>query len=1069
MEADIDQEICELDKRLERMREESFRIRQQLAQSTPLTSGPEGRMSTRDSGIGSRPFSSVNDTTTRDTSTGTKPKVRLDLGSDLDHEYQVDTPDIDRDYRGTHAADVSYAADTHAASPNVPDTHAADLSYTPNAHAADTHEDDLARSANTHVGNSFLRGQSASRITTRRRQLPSLAVAREQYTGQDSPVTRRQLPRNIKPVTYDGTGSWIDYRTYFDACAKLNRWSQEEKGLYLAVSLRGQAQGVLGNLPTDSRDHYGELVRSLEQRFAPPNQTDLYRAQLKEKRQKASESLPELGQAIRRLTYLAYPTAPNDLQETLAKEHFIDALHDSEMRVRIKQSRPRTFNETVQLAVELEAYNKSEKKHHTRAAVVEDENKQDQTDNITALSKSLKKLQEDMETLMATMKTKPQSQKQRARDAPNKAGPNRNTDIQCFFCKKNGHIARNCPKKKQNKEQKKADGKTNALHGKPTHKTDAVSHSAGVSAACDAGIYIQTTIKGIEVKLLVDTGSTVTIVSRDVFDRIREDDRPSMENMDKLIKTANGSRLEVVGAGVLSFSLGARTVEMTTVIADLTIDGLLGMDFMIEQGCMVDIAQGLLRMCDINIPLLFEGSYGCYRVAVSENICLPPASEMIVVGNVIAEKRSRIPGTCVLEPTDRFISADRALVARAAVSPAANCVPVRLMNITEEPQMIYGGTIVGQLSPMERITHKTNDRTAMADTAYLDKQLHQLLERSREHLTGDQIQKAKAFLAKRRNLFASSDLDLGRTQLVKHQIKTGDAQPIKQPWRKVPAHMTGEVDKHVEDMLQKKVIEPSTGPWSSGIVLIQKKDQTTRFCVDYRKLNAVTSKDAYPLPRIQESLDHLSGNAWFSTLDLFSGYWQVELDKQDRPKTAFSTLIYLDDIIVVGSTFEDMIENLEKVFDRLEAAGLKFKAKKCTLFSKRVAYLGHIISGEGVSTDPEKIAKVKDWPRPTNLTEVQSFLGLCSYYRRFIQGFAAIAKPLHRLSEKGTKFNWTTECSDAFSTLKNALIKAPILALPDFEKMFILDTDASGSAHKFFVKCLWSQWELTFYTPRLAM
>lgn len=279
------------------------------------------------------------------------------------------------------------------------------------------------------------------------------------------------------------------------------------------------------------------------------------------------------------------------------------------------------------------------------------------------------------------------------------------------------------------------------------------------------------------------------------------------------------------------------------------------------------------------------------------------------------------------------------------------------------------------------------------------------------------------------------------------------------------------------------VIEPSNSPWASPVVLVRKKDGSMRFCVDYRRLNDVTIKDAYPLPKIDEAFDHLSGHEMFSTLDLNSGYWQVSMEESDKPKTAFVTrqglyqfkvmpfglccapatferlmetvlaglqwdkcLVYLDDIIVVGKSFENMMENLQHVFQRLHQAGLKLKAKKCNLFATRVSYLGHIISKDGISTDPEKVRAVAEWPVPATVTELRSFLGLCSYYRRFIQNFAAVAKPLHRLTEKGRKFLWNKEAQEAFEVLRNKLITGPILALPDITKPFVLDTDASNEA-----------------------
>ena len=209
-------------------------------------------------------------------------------------------------------------------------------------------------------------------------------------------------------------------------------------------------------------------------------------------------------------------------------------------------------------------------------------------------------------------------------------------------------------------------------------------------------------------------------------------------------------------------------------------------------------------------------------------------------------------------------------------------------------------------------------------------------------------------------------------------------------------------------------------------------------------MNDVTVKDAYPLPKIDETLDSLAGAKWFSTLDLYSGYWQVGMDSSDKAKTAFITrkglfqfrvlpfglcnapatferlmeavlaglqwdicLIYLDDIITFGRNFGEAVENLKKVMERLRGAGLKLKPKKCELFAKSVPFLGHIISDEGVATDPEKIKAVQDWPVPINQTEIRSFLGLCWYYRRFIKGYAETAKPLHTLTEKGRPFVWT--------------------------------------------------------------
>jgi hypothetical protein len=335
------------------------------------------------------------------------------------------------------------------------------------------------------------------------------------------------------------------------------------------------------------------------------------------------------------------------------------------------------------------------------------------------------------------------------------------------------------------------------------------------------------------------------------------------------------------------------------------------------------------------------------------------------------------------------------------------------------------------------------------------------------------------FLADNDHMFSKGMDDLGKTTIDQHQIITENVPPIHQKaYRMSPAeHEFIQQELHL--MLENGLISPSKSPWSSPVVLVKKKNGKLRLCIDYRKLNKITKRDVYPLPRIDEILDTLKGAKWFSTLDLASGYWQVEMKPEDREKTAFITkyglfefnvmpfgltnasatfqrvmdkifadlknkfiLVYLDDITIYSKTFEEHLEHLKEVFKRLQNAGLKLGKDKCCFGKQQLAFLGHIISEKGILPDPSKIDKVQNYPAPTNLTELRGFIGLASYYRRFILNFSRIVEPLNKLLKKDTPFIWSETCQQAMDILKEKLTTAPILQYPDFEKLFTLFTDA---------------------------
>ncbi|XP_062187935.1 uncharacterized protein LOC133891241 [Phragmites australis] len=305
------------------------------------------------------------------------------------------------------------------------------------------------------------------------------------------------------------------------------------------------------------------------------------------------------------------------------------------------------------------------------------------------------------------------------------------------------------------------------------------------------------------------------------------------------------------------------------------------------------------------------------------------------------------------------------------------------------------------------------------------------------------------------------------------------AQPFKlRPYRYNPAQKD-EIEKQIKDLLQNGMIQTSSSPFASPALLVKKKGGDWRLCVDYRRLNALTVKNKYPLPIIDELLDELAGAKWFTSLDLRAGFHQILIAAEDQYKTSFlthngqyqykvmpygltgapgtfqsvmnaalapllrkSVIVFMDDILIYSKDWKAHLNHIQQVFEVLREQQFKVKLSKCA-FGQQLSYLGHVISAEGVATDPTKIESIQQWPTPTNVKELGSFLGLAGYYRKFVKNFGLISKPLTNLLRKGEIFVWTSCAQEAFQALKQALISAPVLVLPDFSQPFSIETDAS--------------------------
>ena len=311
------------------------------------------------------------------------------------------------------------------------------------------------------------------------------------------------------------------------------------------------------------------------------------------------------------------------------------------------------------------------------------------------------------------------------------------------------------------------------------------------------------------------------------------------------------------------------------------------------------------------------------------------------------------------------------------------------------------------------------------------------------------------------------------------ELAPGAAPIARAPYRLAPKELE-ELSKQLQELLEKGFIRPSSSPWGAPVLFVKKKDGSMRMCIDYRELNKVTIKNRYPLPRIDDLFDQLQGSGYYSKIDLRSGYHQLRVREEDIAKTAFRTryghyefavmpfgltnapavfmdlmnrvckpyldkfiIVFIDDILIYSKSKEEHEEHLRLMMELLRKEQLYAKLSKCEFWIREVKFLGHVVSEEGIHVDQSKVESIKEWPIPKTPTEIRQFLGLAGYYRRFIEGFSRIAKPLTSLTRKGVTYKWGEEHDTAFQTLKDKLCSAPILSLPDGVDDFLVYCDAS--------------------------
>ncbi|KAI4871331.1 hypothetical protein NFI96_009730, partial [Prochilodus magdalenae] len=426
-------------------------------------------------------------------------------------------------------------------------------------------------------------------------------------------------------------------------------------------------------------------------------------------------------------------------------------------------------------------------------------------------------------------------------------------------------------------------------------------------------------------------------------------------------------------------------------------------------------------------------------------------------------------------------------------------VVVTVRNVSSKPVVLRRGTPLANIFPVTMVPQlkaPTSETTSTLSPSSFDFGDSPMPEEAKQRLCQKMLE--------RREVFSCHEWDVGCSKSTKHEIRLTDPKPFRERSRRLAPADIEDVRKHLQELKENGIISDSRSPYASPIVVVRKKSGKVRMCVDYRTLNQRTIPDQYTVPRIEDALHSLSGSKWFTVLDLRSGYYQIPMSEADKEKTAFicplgfykfermpqgicgapatfqrvmertvgdmnflEVLVYLDDLIIFGKTLEEHEERLLKVLDRLRDEGLKLSLDKCQFGRTSVTYVGHIVSQDGIATDPSKIEAVSAWPKPQTLSELRSFLGFCGYYRRFVKDYSRICRPLNellqgcsshsRLTKDGKPVHgkvhvkssepfgsrWTVECDSAFEELKAKLTQTPVLAFADTQKPYVLHVDAS--------------------------
>ena len=571
---------------------------------------------------------------------------------------------------------------------------------------------------------------------------------------------------------------------------------------------------------------------------------------------------------------------------------------------------------------------------------------------------------------------------------------------------------------------------------------------------------------------LLDTGSGTSIIDYGTLRKIGLDNLIDQTCAKSLIN-ASGDPMKILGSVDISVTIpGSQPRNQVFQVLDTVTYSniLLGRDFMKQFGKVkFNFDKNTIELGELSITGLSTTNN---HVRLCENTTIPARSEKVLFvkcSTINALLEGDFEPKMVPNITGVYVTRNR------IIPNIDGLFPVTVLNVTTSDIQLKSRKLMGFIQPTsETVSHTSsckNDDFDINDITLSNK------------LSATETSQLESLITDYKDVFATNPSKPKRTDLLEHKIVTHDALPVNHKPRRIPVAWEKDVDEQVSEMLNNDIIRPSYSPWNAPVILVKKKDNTTRFVCDFRGVNDVTKKDTYPLPHIKDVIDKMAGSKYWSTLDAASAYWSIPLSEADKEKTAFAVprgkfefnvmpfglsnsgasyqrmmdmclsglstdkvLSYMDDIVIFSDTFHEHMRDLKAVFNCLRAAKVTLKTSKCVFADQKVDFLGFELSVAGIKPQTRLTNAINQFPHPESKKELRRFLGMAGFYRAFIKDFATISQPLNKLTGDNVKFTWDPSCEAAFQELKKHLMCEPILAFPKLHDPFVVEVDASDYA-----------------------